>query len=560
MPIQSRWTTPVPEVSLQKWVFGSSFGRLTSDPVFIDADRPQNKVTYSDFRLWSKRVALGLQRCGLQNGDRVLLFSGNHILFPSVFMGVVMAGGIFTGASPAFTANELAYQLSNSGAFVLIAAPQVLDIAVKAAEQAKLPKERLFVLNDPNDRSQSASGVRSWMELLANNADAEKFDWVEPLNPCETTCCLNYSSGTTGAPKGVEITHYSYVANGEASLLQHRLNKEATRDTSIGAGLCFLPLYHAAGQTTYAVNHPRMGMPVYVMPAFNFERMLQHIQNYGISSLGCAPPIVRALAKSPLPRKYDLSSVSTLTCGTAPLAPELAIEVEKLWPRGSVFVKQGWGMTELTCVGTIMDPAATARSDSVGEMVPNATFKLMDGDREVTEANKRGELWFSGPTVMKGYWRNPKATQDTIEVENGTRWLKTGDIAYVDSYGPGGMIHIVDRIKELLKVKGFQVAPAELEAVLLERKDVLDAGVVGVKIDGEEVPRAYIIKSPDSKATEADIQKWMESKVAKYKRLTGGVVFTDNIPRVPSGKILRRVLKERAQAELAKEKRPAKLS
>ncbi|KAK7408223.1 hypothetical protein QQX98_009632 [Neonectria punicea] len=506
-------------------------------------------LTFSDFRLWSKRIGLGLRNTGLQIGDRVLLLSGNHILFPSVFVGVLMAGGIFTGASPAFTPRELAYQLRDGEAAFLIVAPNLVKNAIEAAKLAGLPLNRIFIFDGAAETpGESNQGIRNWTDLIVGDAEALAFDWIKPDDPRSTTCCLNYSSGTTGPPKGVEITHYGYVANGEVGLLQRRLAME-TRGETDDRSLCFLPLYHAASQTTFAVNFPKMGIPTYVMPTFNFQRMLQHIQSFKITQLVAAPSIINALATSPLSSKYDLSTVTRVGCGTAPLAPNMAKEVERLWPCGGVFVRQAWGMTEITCIGSITDPSEPSRTDSVGEVAPNAAIKLMDGDKEILEPNTRGELWFAGPTLMKGYWRNAKATQETIIEDSGTRWLKTGDIAYVDSYRPGGKIHLVDRIKELIKVKGFQVAPAELEALLLERDDVIDTGVVGVQTNGEEVPRAYVVKAPGSKTSVKDITNWMEARTAKYKWLTGGVVFVDSIPRVPSGKILRRVLRERAQTE-----------
>ncbi|CAG9975451.1 unnamed protein product [Clonostachys byssicola] len=549
MPIQSRWTTPVPEVSLTTWLFGSASAPLPDRKVFIDTENPDTRfLTFSDFRLWSARTALGLQRSGLRRGDRVLVFSGNDIFFPVLFTGIIMAGGIFTGASPAFTPNELAQQLSDSGASIVFAATGLLRTAQEEVKLVSSYQIRTYAFDhslgncNPKD-----FGAGSWTKLLADAEDVKDFDWVEPSDPKSTICCLNYSSGTTGKPKGVEISHYSYVANGEAVVLHNRLYPNHKKRTQRSRVLCFMPMYHAAAQTQYAINFPKMGVPTYVMPAYNFEKMLQHVQAFEISYLGCAPPIMLSLAKSSLCNKYDLSSITEITCGTAPLAREVAEEVQKLWPV-PLRIGQGWGMTELTCTSTICHPTCEDIT-TVGEAAPNITIKIMDGDREITQPNKAGELWVAGPTVMRGYWRNPKATRESVvEDSDGTRWLKTGDIGYADRYGPGALLYIVDRLKELIKVKGFQVAPAELEGLLLDRKDVIDAGVVGVVVSGEELPRAYVVKNSD--VTEQEIMQWVESKLAKYKWLRGGVAFVDNIPRTRSGKIVRRVLRERAQAEV----------
>ncbi|KAI1272446.1 AMP-binding enzyme [Xylaria sp. FL0933] len=561
MVIPSRWETPIPKCSLPKWVFGSSFDPLPDSPQFIDPDNPETRIiTRAGYRLWSKRVALGLQRAGLKAGDRVLLFSGNNIFFPTIFMGTIMAGGIFSGANPNFVARELAYQLKDSGAYILIASDASMEIAMEAAEQAGLPKSRVYSFDATamdKQKGKARLGSQHWTQLLASETDAAKFDWFEPADPKTTTLCLNYSSGTTGVPKGVELSHYSYVANGVHVKYVEDLDPEVTEKRKTQRQLCFLPCYHGYGQTYFLSNFPQSGVPVYIMSAFNFEKMLQHIQRYRITHIVAVPPIIVMLAKNPLSRKYDLSSVQSMGSGAAPLGLEVSDEVAKLWPPGAMTVRQGWGMTELTCTVTNWHPNEYRRTAAVGEIMPNCKARLMrtDGPGEITSANERGELWIAGPILMKGYWRKPEATANTIHVDaDGTRWMKTGDVAYIEAYEPGGKLHIVDRIKELIKVKGNQVAPAELEALLLDNDAIADVGVVGVTINGEEVPRAYVVPKPGAKVTERDIAKWMETRVITYKRLKGGVKFIDVIPKNPSGKILRKQLKDLAAKEVGDRK------
>ncbi|KAJ9156469.1 4-coumarate--CoA ligase-like 7 [Pleurostoma richardsiae] len=575
MTINSRWEIPIPRCSLQQWVFDSSRGPLPDRKVFIDADRPETHyLTLEDHRLLSKRIALGLQDAGLRNGDRVLLYSGNNVYFPSIFLGILMAGGVFTGANPGFTARELAYQLQDSAASFMLAAEGSLDTALDAAQEVGLPRQRVYIFDSTSNprgdeplpgHQGERNGSKHWTQLLSGNRPrAAQWDWLEPADPDNTTCCLNYSSGTTGVPKGVEISHRSYVANGTQVVHVGGDNPEVIALRARAKGLCFLPMYHAYAQTYFVANFTRMGIPVFVMPQFNFEKMLQHIQRFKITSLTCVPPIVVALAKHPLTKRYDLSSIESLGCGAAPLAAEVGTEVEKLFPERDVIVRQGWGMTEVTCTCMSWDPTPShlpeARSSGgVGELMPNCSARIMelDGETEILESNKPGELWVTGPTLMRGYWRKPKATQETTSVDtDGTRWLKTGDIAYVEDYGPGAIFHIVDRLKELIKVKGHQVAPAELEAVLLERPDVADVAVVGVTIKGQELPRAYIVRVAGAAASEREISKWIEGKVARYKQLRGGVSFIDCIPKNPSGKILRKLLRERAQQEVGDRRPP----
>ncbi|KAI0885817.1 acetyl-CoA synthetase-like protein [Annulohypoxylon maeteangense] len=561
MTIESRWSTPIPNCSLQKWVFGSSFEPLLDTPQFVDADRPETHfLTQSDYRLWSKRLALGLMRAGLKPDDRVLLFSGNSFFTPVVFMGVLMAGGVFTGANPSFVARELAYQVKDSGASFLIASETSIEIAVEAAAQVGLPRSRVYSFDatalDP-ELGKARLGIQHWTTLLASPEDASKFDWIEPTKSSEKICALNYSSGTTGVPKGVEITHYSYVANGVQVNFMERLDSLYEEKKKRARRLGFLPLYHAYGQTYFISIYPREGVPVYIMSSFNFEKMLQHIQKFRIDILIAVPPILVALAKSPLSRKYDLSSVEIIGSGAAPLGSELSDEVVKLWPPGAVKLRQGWGMTELTCSCTSFHPEDKNRSAAVGELVPNCKGRIMkiDGSGEITKAKEAGEVWISGPTLLKGYWNKPEATADSVHVDpDGTRWMKTGDVGYIDKYEPGGLLYIVDRIKELIKVKANQVAPAELEGVLLDNKGISDVAVVGVTINGEEAPRAYVVANPDVKQTEQEIAKWMESRVVKYKWLRGGVKFVDSIPKNPSGKILRKILRDQAAKEVGDRK------
>ena len=234
-----------------------------------------------------------------------------------------MAGGVFTGANPSFVARELAYQLKDSGASFLIAADSSMKIALEAASEAGLPKNRIYSFDatalDSNP-GKTTPGVHHWTALLGSKDEAAKFDWVEPTDPKTTICCLNYSSGTTGVPKGVEITHYNYVANGVGVLyMSESLQPDFEAWRKRSRQLCFLPLYHAFGQTYFTCNFPKLGIPVYMMPGFNFEKMLQYVQRFRINSLTAVPPIVVALAKHPLSRKYDLSSIESIGCGAAPL-------------------------------------------------------------------------------------------------------------------------------------------------------------------------------------------------------------------------------------------------
>ncbi|KAF7543220.1 hypothetical protein G7046_g10043 [Stylonectria norvegica] len=580
MPITSRFSVPIPDCSIQQWVFGSPSGPLPDKKAWIDADRPDTHfLTYDSGRLLAKRIAVGLIENGLKPGDRVLLFSGNSIFFPAVVLGVWMAGGIFTGANPGYVARELAFQLKNSEARMVIAADVCFEVALDAANQAGLKQESIFLFDSTMPDSQSVeieprSGSRHWTELIASRSQGEGFRWTEPVDSKTQTCTLNYSSGTTGIPKGVEISHYNLVASGVGVNTFHKRNPDYEARTMRAATLCVLPMYHAFSQGYFISYFPYERIPVFVMPSFDFPKLLSHIQTYRITKLLTVPPILVLMSKHPLARKADLTSIDMIACGAAPLPRETQREIDGMMPEETI-VRQGWGMTEVTCTALSWDPSrppdstdvelasasqansvdASSSSSSVGELMPDFQARLVDIETgaEITEAETPGELWITGPAVMRGYWQNAKATDEAFVVDSqGTRWLQTGDVAYVEEFAPGTLFHIVDRVKELIKVKGHQVAPAELESLLLEREDISDAAVVGVVINGEEVPRAYVVKSPKATTTtEEDIADWLATRVSRHKRLKGGVVFIETIPKIPSGKILRKLLRERARREVA---------
>ncbi|EGE03325.1 4-coumarate-CoA ligase [Trichophyton equinum CBS 127.97] len=444
-------------------------------------------------RLWCQRFAVGLRKSGIKTGDRVLLFSPNDLFFPVVFMGIVMAGGIFTGANPTYTPRELAYQLKDSGAKYLLCAEENLDTGIAAAKSIGMGLDRVFLFNSAvfDGKGSGSRGCSYWGDLIASPAEGSRFVWESLSAP--------------------------------ASAL-------------------------------------RRGIPVYIMARFDFIQMLENIQKFRINEILTVPSIMIALAKHPLVKKYDLSSLESIGSGAAPLGREISEEVESMFPPGKLNVRQGWGMTEATCTILCWDPNEQGTSSSVGELNANCECKIMaeDGVTELDE-NQRGEILVRAPNVMKGYWNKPEATRETL-TEDG--WLKTGDIGYVTEQGK---FFIVDRKKaqltpyfflnmqELIKVKGNQVAPAELEGILLSHPSVADAAVVGITRDGEEYPRAYISLKAGAEATAKEITDYVKQNIAPTKRITGGVVFVKDIPKNPSGKILRKVLRERAAQELLDE-------
>ncbi|KAH7092220.1 hypothetical protein FB567DRAFT_588522 [Paraphoma chrysanthemicola] len=564
MVIKSQYSFPIPQVSLPTWVFDSPTAELPKSPQYISVKEPEkHSITLHDYRLWSQRLASGLRRAGLQPGDRVLTFAGNTLFFPTVVMGVIMAEGIFTGANPTYVARELAYQLKDSGARFMICAEASLDTGIAAAKEVGLSADNIFIFDDGTatfegqkvEKNTELGKVRHWTELLDSPETGSKYHWpsLSTKEELDRVVALNYSSGTTGVAKGVMITHRNYIANCAQQVHMNSLTPDYETKLLRKKVLCFLPMYHAMAQSAFVFNAVKQRVPVYMMPKFDFLEMLTNVQKYRITDLVLVPPVVVAMAKHPATRKFDLSSVETVGSGAAPLGREVSEEFERLWSNGQVNVRQGWGMTEVTCAATTFSPAKHSDSFSVGEVLANMEAKIVLDDEGKVEVKQgeRGEVWVRGPNVMKGYWNKPEATRETLTSDG---WLKTGDVAYVDK---NSHFFIVDRKKELIKVKGLQVAPAELEAMLLENADVQDAAVIGVTKDGEELPRAYIVPQTPEKATPEtaeSIKKWLAERVSRHKRLEGGVHFVDAIPKNPSGKILRKQLRDQAALENTKPK------
>ena len=554
MPYRSRWSLNPPNVSLPAFLFGEPGADLTNkeEKTFIDAGRPETHFfTLQSYRDFSIRFAAGLIKAGLKAGDRMMLFSGNSIFTPVAVMGTLMARGIYNSANPGFTVREVAYQIKDCAPRFILVAKNCLQKAQEAADLIGIEHNAILLFEDIGLVGNSSpptnqDGTRHWTELLSDLADIESFHWDMPDDPDRSnrTALLAYSSGTTGLPKGVEISHYQLVSN----IMQ--IEQTVCSDSKITSrrGLCVLPFYHGLGLLYYGLMAPRLGIQVYLMERYDLLTMLRNIQRFKITELLLVPPILVTMAKHPAARsgEFNLTSLKKVVAGAAPLGREVTEQFEELW-HGKLRVRQAWGMTEAPALSMAWDEQeqSVSTSTAVGELLPGIEAKVVrdDGSEEV-EVGRPGELWLKGPNIMKRYWRNAKATAET---KTGHGWLKTGDITYVDA---NGKWFIVDRKKELIKVRGAQVAPAELEALLLEHPQIVDAAVVGVKTEsGDEEPRAYVVPRNTSMLSPLDVADFVQRRVAKQKRLCGGVVFVDDIPKTPAGKILRRSVRERAAQE-----------
>lgn len=454
MVIKSQFSYPIPQVSLPTFIFDSPTADLPKTPLYISASDPEKYcISVADYRLYAQRIASGLRRSGLQPGDRVLLFSGNTLFFPALVMGVIMAEGVFTGANPTYIARELAYQLKDSGARYLICAEGSLDTGIQAAQEVGMSADRIFIFDDgvatfkgkKGEKRTELGAIRHWTTLMDSPAEGAAYAWpnLSSKEELDRIVALNYSSGTTGVAKGVMISHRNYVANCSQQVHMTMQVADYEEQRPSKKYLCFLPMYHAMAQAVFVFSAAKQRIPVYMMPKFDFLEMLQNVQKYQITDLTLVPPVVVAMAKHPATRKFDLSSVRNVGSGAAPLGREVSAEFEKLWPNGQVNVKQGWGMTEVTCAATTFRPSKRSESFSVGELLANVEAKIVLDDEGKVEAPKgeRGEVWVRGPNVMRGYWNKPDATKETLTSDG---WLRTGDVAYVDE---DNHFFIVDRKK-----------------------------------------------------------------------------------------------------------------
>ncbi|MEV7678652.1 4-coumarate--CoA ligase family protein [Streptomyces sp. NPDC088341] len=479
-------------------------------------------LTYAQLDVFHRRIAAAFTDAGVRKGDVLALHSPNTVAYPAVFYAATRAGASVTTAHPLATAEELATQLRDSAARWIVTVSPLLDVARRSAELVG-GIEEIFVC----DR---AVGHRSVLDMARSTAPEP----VVTFDPGEDIAALPYSSGTTGVPKGVMLTHRSIATN----LAQLEPAVPMKRGDRI---LAVLPFFHIYGLTALMNAPLRHGATVVVLPRFDLDQFLKAIEKHRINGLYVAPPIVLALAKHPAVARYDLSSLDYVLSAAAPLDARLAAACSarlRLPP-----VRQAYGMTELS-PGTHVVPltATDPPPGAVGKLLPSTEMRIValdDPDKD-TVPGTEGEILIRGPQVMKGYLGRPGATAEMIDADG---WVHTGDVGRTDG---DGWLFVVDRVKELIKYKGFQVAPAELEALLLTHEAVADAAVTGVHDpDGNEIPKAYIVRRPGAEAlTEDEVMTYVAERVAPYKKVRR-VEFIGSVPRAASGKILRRELRDR---------------
>ena len=513
------FTSNLPDVEIPTGISITDYTLRMADELADKAaiiDGPSGRTqTFGELKAGIQMIAGGLAARGFGPGKTLALIAPNIPEYASFFHGAALAGGTVTTINPTYTAGEVHHQLNDSGASIVVTISMFLDMAREASEGTDVGE--IFTI-DP------VEGVPSMFDLLGSPPITEQV----PVDTDAMPVVLPYSSGTTGRSKGVMLSHDNLTAN--IAQCEHVLTYGKD-----DVALAVLPFFHIYGMQVLMNGLLANGVTIVTMPRFDLEQALEIVQERKITWFFAVPPIVLALAKHPLVDAYDLSSIEVVFSGAAPLSADVA---EEAAARLGCGVVQGYGMTELSPVShaTIV---GQAKAGSSGVTVSNTECRIVDESGNDLGVGEDGELLIRGPQVMKGYFGVPEATAATIDDDG---WLHTGDIAHFDE---DGHIYVVDRLKELIKYKGFQVPPAELEGLLLTHPAVADSAVIGIPDDeAGELPKAFVTLKPGAEATAEEIQEFVAGQVAHFKQIRA-VEFLDEIPKSASGKILRRELRDR---------------
>ncbi|KAJ9559340.1 hypothetical protein OSB04_013954 [Centaurea solstitialis] len=489
-----------PTTSIVDFLF-RNLPTYSNRPALIDP-RSNQIITFSQLKQRVSVLAHALRHThNISKGDVVLIFSPNSILFPVAFFALASIGAITTTANPVYTVNELSHQINDSKPKLIITVDE-LRFKVNGFNLpiVDLEKENYSDL-DLIEKSRNGSAPAPVPSVSQNDVAA-----------------LLYSSGTTGLSKGVVLTHRALMATALMVTSDQEFYDKGRRSVF----LCVVPLFHIMGLITVTYSQLQRGNTVVVMPRFALEKALEAMEKYGVTHLYTPPPVVVAMAKrAAVVRRYDTTSLREIVSGAAPLGKDVMDECSKVLPHAKIL--QGYGMTESGGIASIENTQmGSSHSGSSGVLCPGMESKIIDIETSKhLPPNHLGEIWLCGPNLMQQYFHNKEETEQTIDKEG---WLHTGDLGYFDEEG---RIYIVDRLKELIKYKGYQVAPAELEALLITHPEIMDAAVIPYPDEeAGEIPMAYLVRKVGSLVIDEEVQSFIAKQVAPFKRIRKVVLST----------------------------------
>ncbi|KAL3476767.1 hypothetical protein BJX99DRAFT_270278 [Aspergillus californicus] len=529
---------------------GDSPYSLTTESTILhsEAAGPSNHIAKSEARTITKRLAYVLRtEFGIgANGpgkDAVLCISSNQVLLPTVFYGIIGAGGVYAAASTALTEMEVVKQLRQSKSSVVVTCPENKVKASKAARECGIPLNRVLILESMGHTRALCDMVNPGRNYLQSSKELE-WDRMRDIKVLEdTTICLLYSSGTTGPPKGVMLSHMNIVSEALFTQLVLRDSKKGRPHLDVPyRTVGHLPTAHIAGCLGYFITPAVAGGTVYWMSRFNIDMFLDYCKKYQVTFLSTAPPVYHAIVQSGRVTDH-FKTLIRAESGAAPLSVELQEQAEK---KLKCTISQRWGMTESTGSVTTMPWGESDSTGSISPLLPNTRLRLVDEEMRDVEQEAEGEILLKGSMITKGYFDNPEATADAFTPDG---WYKTGDIGVYRNR----KVHMIDRKKELIKYKGLQVSPLEVEGFLLTHDCVADVAVVGApdtEAPGNELPRAYIVLKAGKCVSEAELKEYVKVNLARHKQLRGGVMFVEEIPKSASGKVLRRVLRDQVRISM----------
>ncbi|XP_038212930.1 4-coumarate--CoA ligase 2-like [Zerene cesonia] len=520
----------IPEVTLPEYVWNKLI--KWSDKIAVQCGVTERKYTYAQLYKHSQILGAHLRKnFGLKDGDTVAIMMPNLPEYPTTIFGILSAGGVVTTLNPIYTPYEVQRQIQLSEAKLIITVPEIVPVVKEALEMNK--KSIPIIVNDVF--SKRPEGTVSYKEII-DNTNIDTSILKEVKRKFDDVAFLPYSSGTTGLPKGVELTHYNIVTNCEQQNNECQLHNDTT-ESNQDSTLAILPMFHSYGLGVVTLHKLSVGTKLVTLPKFKPDTFVEALAKHKMEMFFLAPPLLLFLATYPQVKAKHLERVRSVIIGAAPV-PKVDVETFLRKIDRDCHVAQGYGLTETSPLATI-SPIGFKNYTSVGFPLSNTQLRVVDENLKNMGPNEVGELLIKGPHVMKGYKDNPEANSQVF-VED--KWFRSGDLARI---AEDGSVSISDRLKELIKVNAYQVPPAELEGVLKEHPDIFDAAVVPVPDPATgEKPKAFVVLYENKYVTETNILEFVSKRVAPYKRIKE-VVFLKEIPKNPSGKILRRVLIEK---------------